>query len=182
MKIVLSGLPATGKTTLGAALARTLKVPFADEAAADLASFGANVGPAMTFETLSAIMLVQMARESALTSAFVADRGPLDMLAYARMLRRHATDEASRLIFSAIETLAQSWFARAHYDLIVYHDILCGPRGSELQRRRSEYLQQLATCFEAIINEQRLDVLRMPGDLTVEARCGLIVDALARSK
>jgi hypothetical protein len=136
----------------------------------------------MTFETLSAIMLVQMARETTLTCDFVADRGPLDMLAYARMLRQDMTDDASSLIFSAIETLAYDWLERACYDLIVYHDILCGPRGSELQRRRTGYLQQLAACFEAIIGEQRLDVLRMPGDLPVEARCDLITAALVRAK
>jgi hypothetical protein len=64
----------------------------------------------------------------------------------------------------------------------VYHDILCGPRGGELQRRRTEYLQQLAACFEAIIGEQRLEVLRMPGDLPVAARCDVIRDALVRAK
>lgn len=183
MKIVLSGLPATGKTTLGIELAATLNVPFATEAAARLASLGAHVGPAMTCETLSAIMLVQMARELALAGDFVADRGPLDMLAYARLIRQDVTDGASDLISFAIEALAVNWLERARYDLVVYHEVLCGPRGEELQRRRSEYLRRLADCFEAVISEQRPNLpnlLRVPGDLTVAERCALITSALAQ--
>jgi hypothetical protein len=141
---------------------------------------GANVGPAMTFETLAAIMLVQMARESEFAEDFVTDRGPLDMLAYARILRHHATQATSNLISSSIETVARSWLERAHYDLIVYHDALCGARGSEMKQRNSEYLKQLAECFESIIADLQLDVVRMPGDLTVEARCSLITNMLVQ--
>lgn len=181
MKILLSGLPSTGKTTLGKILSTALGIPLVREAAEDLASGGVNVGPSMSSETLSAITIVQMAREAMYTSDFVADRGPFDMLAYNRMLQKQAKSGTCNLINSAIETIANDWLHRAQYDLIVYHEILCGSRGTILQSRHPTYLLQLAACFESVINEQGFDVLRIPTELAIEGRWDLIINALRGS-
>jgi AAA domain len=174
-RILLTGLPASGKTTLAQELGPALGTVVIQEAARDLGSAGLDITPNSTWGTLTTIALVQMARESSCTDGFVADRGAVDLLAYASLLESR-TDETklAAIVAPAVRSIVGRWYAEARYDLIVYHRAPCGARGAELLARHPDYMGDLALAFDAVIRDFRVPVLSVDSATTTEDRVAVV--------
>jgi predicted ATPase len=178
MRILLTGLPASGKTTLAAHLAMRTGVPVRSETATDLAVLGYDVGPTMTVETLATMLAVELSRDLSAESAVIADRGPVDFAAYGRLIMASAPTAAIRVVAQAITLVCRDWMQRLPYDLVVYHDEVCGDRGIALQLRDTAYLNNLREFFNRTLADFRLEFLRMPPTLTIEQRTDYVLSAL----
>lgn len=176
-RILLTGLPATGKTTLAAALADHLGLPRIDEAASDLAAVGVDVGPNSRWETLAAIAAIQQEREHA-AAAFVADRGPFDMLAYACARLFRQPDEVGHLVAPAVIRLSNRWLATAHYDLVIYHSEPCGERGRHLLEREGAFLHDLRSAFESSLADCGFPVVQVEAKSSTAERLEAALSAL----
>ncbi len=161
MRILLTGLPATGKTTLAGILSERLGLAIVNEAASDLAAEGLDVSPAMGPATLAAIAMEQRTREPAPPTGIVADRGALDMLAYSAVFRTAWSGE-SVTVTKVIDRFATRWLDEANYNFIIYHGIPCGERGKRLMQREMRMLELLKHEFEALIAQMGARVIKMP--------------------
>jgi predicted ATPase len=177
-RVLLTGLPASGKSTLAPLLAQRLGVEVVGEAASDLAAAGLDVGPSSAWETLAAIAVLQMARERSATDGFVADRGSIDVLAYATVLERRRPGPVGNLVAPAVRTIVRQWCETAGYDLVVYHPAPCGPRGAILVAKERQHLSDLAEAFREQLDGLGCRIVVVPMAMTVDERIELVVSAL----
>ena len=171
MRILLTGLPSTGKTTLSTALSEAMGLHCVVESASDLAAAGADVGPDTSWGTRASILVLQQHREPAVGS-YIADRGAPDVMAYARLAERTAEpeDQLSCLLGPAIRTVCSNWFRRAQYDLIFFHQACCGERGNDLEMVQPNYLSGLRTAFRDCLLDLKAETVDVPGALGQEER------------
>lgn len=163
------------------ALGERLKVDCVNEAASDLGEAGLDISPDSTWEALSTIVTLQMARERRARGSFVADRGAIDAIAYTEVRQAGHPEGLGALVGPALVEIATDWYWQSRYDLVMYHRTPCGDRGAELHRKHSAFFSRLSAAFEQAFSLLGTSPVVIPPDTDLLDRVELAIASLRQN-